>query len=47
MTFGSRNSILCRYATLEVTLKEDGHSKEVTGVGAVSLLSASIAEDPR
>jgi hypothetical protein len=28
-------------------LKEDGHSKKVTGVGVVSFLAASITEDPR
>jgi len=39
-TFGNRNSILSRNAILEVSLKEDGHSEEVTGVGAVSLLAA-------
>jgi hypothetical protein len=45
MTFCSRNGILSRNAILEVSLKEDRHSKEVTGVGAVSFLAAT--EDPR
>ncbi len=46
-TFRLRDCFLCCDALFQVSLKENRHSQEITGVGAVSLLTASVADDLR
>jgi hypothetical protein len=46
-TFYLRDCFLCCNAIFQVSLKENRNSQEITGVGTVSLLTSSVADDPR
>ncbi len=46
-TFRLCHCFLCCDAIFQVFFKENRHSQEITGVGAMSLLTASVADDPR
>jgi hypothetical protein len=46
-TFRVHNCFFVHDAVFQVSLEENRHSKEITGVGTVSFLTTSVSDNPR